>query len=67
MRHLGLLLAVELNQPCQELVALALEQGLLINVTATSVIRLLPPLNVSEAETRDIADILIRCIHQFTG
>ena len=67
VRHLGLLLAVELNQPCQELVALALEQGLLINVTATSVIRLLPPLNVSEAETRDIADILIRCIHQFTG
>ncbi len=67
VRHLGLLLAVELNQPCQELVALALAQGLLINVTATSVIRLLPPLNISESETHDIADILIRCIHQFTG
>jgi acetylornithine aminotransferase len=67
VRHLGLLLAVELRRPCAELVTIALEHGLLINVTAGSVIRLLPPLILSEDEAGEIADILIRCIHQFTG
>jgi len=66
VRHLGLLLAVQMNIPCQGLVAQALEQGLLINVTAESVIRLLPPLNISEAETAAIADKLIACINHFT-
>jgi len=67
VRHLGLLLAVELNLPCQPLVALALERGLLINVTANSVIRLLPPLIIDEAQTSEIASTLIDCIHQFTA
>ena len=66
VRHLGLLLAVQMNIPCQGLVAQALQQGLLINVTAGSVIRLLPPLNISEAETVEIADKLIACINHFT-
>jgi acetylornithine aminotransferase len=67
VRHLGLLLAVELNLPCQPLVAIALERGLLINVTANSVIRLLPPLIIDAAETSEIASTLIACIQQFTG
>jgi acetylornithine aminotransferase len=66
IRHLGLLLAIQMNIPCQELVARALEQGLLINVTAESVVRLLPPLIINEAETAEIADKLITCINQFT-
>lgn len=67
VRNLGLLLAVELNRPCAGLVALALEHGLLINVTANSVVRLLPPLIMNEAETRETADTLITCIKQFTS
>ena len=67
IRQLGLLVAIQMKRPCQGLVELALEKGLLINVTAESVIRLLPPLIVTEAETIDIADILIDCINQFTG
>ena len=67
VRHLGLLLAIELGRPCADLVGIALENGLLINVTAGCVVRLLPPLVVSEAEVDDIADILIRSINQFTG
>lgn len=67
VRHLGLLVAIQMKKPCQELVALALANGLLLNVTAESVIRLLPPLIINEAETNEIADILIDCIHQFTG
>jgi acetylornithine/N-succinyldiaminopimelate aminotransferase len=66
IRNLGLLVAVQMKIPCQGLVALALEHGLLINVTAESVIRLLPPLILDESETSDIATQLIDCIHQFT-
>jgi acetylornithine aminotransferase len=66
VRNLGLLLAIQMNIPCQGLVAQALQQGLLINVTAESVIRLLPPLIINEAQTVEIADLLITCINQFT-
>ena len=67
VRHLGLLLAIQMKHPCQALVSMALEQGLLINVAAGSVVRLLPPLVMSEDETAEIARILISCINQFTG
>jgi acetylornithine aminotransferase len=66
IRHLGLLLAVEMKIPCQVLVTQALAAGLLINVTAESVIRLLPPLIINEAQTAEIASKLIACIHDFT-
>jgi acetylornithine aminotransferase len=67
IRHLGLLLAIELKIPCQELVTQTLAKGLLINVTADRVIRLLPPLIISEAQTAEIASKLIACINHFTG
>jgi acetylornithine/N-succinyldiaminopimelate aminotransferase len=66
IRHLGLLLAIELKIPCQQLVTQALAKGLLINVTADKVVRLLPPLIISEAQTDEIANILITCINHFT-
>ena len=66
IRHLGLLLAVEMKTPCQQLVSLALAQGLLINVTAENVVRLLPPLIIDETLTVELADRLIDCINQFT-
>ena len=67
VRHLGLLLAVEMNEPCQSIVADALALGLLINVTAEKVIRLLPPLIIDAAQTSEIADILIHCINSYEG
>ena len=60
IRHAGCLLGIQLDRPCTELVGMALDQGLLINVTADAVIRLLPPLNMSNAE----ADILIEGLSQ---
>ncbi|MFT5218738.1 MAG: acetylornithine/N-succinyldiaminopimelate aminotransferase [Planctomycetota bacterium] len=66
IRHLGLLVAIEMKLPCQPLVAMALEQGLLINVTADKVIRLLPPVIIDEGQVADIASILIACINQFS-
>ena len=50
IRGKGLMLAVELNEPCPTLVADALAAGLLINVAVDNVVRLLPPLNMSDAE-----------------
>lgn len=55
VRGRGLMMGIELDQPCGELVQLALEQGLLINVTAGQVVRLLPPLTLTDEE----ADLLI--------
>jgi acetylornithine/N-succinyldiaminopimelate aminotransferase len=55
IRSHGLMIGVELNQPCGDLVALARDHQLLINVTADSVIRLLPPLVLTDAD----ADLLV--------
>ena len=65
IRGVGLLFAIELDRPCGELVMKAAEKGLLINVTAETVIRLLPPLICSESDIREIADRLIPVIEEF--
>ncbi len=65
IRGMGLLLAIELDRPCGELVMKAADQRLLINVTANSVIRLLPPLICSESDLREIAARLTPVIEEF--
>ncbi|MDP1717928.1 MAG: aspartate aminotransferase family protein, partial [Burkholderiales bacterium] len=50
IRGVGLLVGIELAHPCGELVQLALDAGLLINVTADNVVRLLPPLNFTREQ-----------------
>jgi acetylornithine aminotransferase len=60
VRGKGLLLGVELDRPCGDLVNRALAEGLLINVTADRVVRLLPPLILSDAE----ADQIIQQVSQ---
>lgn len=65
VRGQGLMLGIELDKPCAELVGKALEKGLLINVTADSVIRLLPPLIFTEAEAQQLLDILCPLVTEF--
>jgi acetylornithine aminotransferase len=60
IRGRGLMLGIELDRPCPELVKQALEQGLLINVTAERVVRLLPPLILSD----DQADTIVAQVSQ---
>lgn len=60
IRGKGLMIAVELSSPCAELVTAALSAGLLLNVTRDNVVRLLPPLTLSDAE----AEALIRIVAQ---
>ena len=65
IRGQGLMIGVELDKPCGDLVKQALAKGLLINVTADSVIRLLPPLVMSQAEAQQLLDILCPLIKEF--
>lgn len=66
IRHLGLMIGIELIKPCAELVAKALQHGVLINVTAENTIRLLPPLVISEPEIDHLCDVLVTLIEEFT-
>ncbi len=54
VRGRGLMIGVELDRPCGEIVPRALAAGLVVNVTVERVIRLLPPLVIAEAEAREI-------------
>jgi acetylornithine aminotransferase len=67
IRGQGLMIGVELQQDCTELLGQALENGLLISVQAGRVIRLLPPLTISDAEARQIVDRLVKLIKTFAA
>ncbi|HZX32859.1 MAG TPA: aspartate aminotransferase family protein [Rhodocyclaceae bacterium] len=65
IRGQGLMIGIELDRPCGELVQRALDAGLLINVTADKVVRLLPPLVFGEAEAKELVERLTPLIKQF--
>jgi len=65
IRGRGLMLGIELDRPCSELVARALAAGLLINVTAERVVRLLPPLVIDGPEADRLLDGLTGLIQSF--
>ncbi len=65
IRGKGLMLAIELDRPCSELVGRALEQGLLINVTAERSIRLLPPLIISDTQADEIVAKVSTLVQEF--
>lgn len=65
IRGAGLMIGIELDRPCGALVAQALEAGLLINVTADKVVRLLPPLTFSQADVTALVDGLVPLIKGF--
>ena len=59
------MLGIQLDRPCSDIMNRALKAGLLLSVTAESVIRLVPPLILSQQEADEIAGILIPIILQF--
>lgn len=65
IRGHGLMIGIELDRPCGELVGKALAEGLLINVTADTVVRFLPPLIFSEKEARELVDRVAPLIKAF--
>ncbi len=65
IRGQGLMLGVELDKPCGVLASRCAEAGLLISVTADSVVRLVPPLIMTEAEADEALAILVPQIRDF--
>jgi len=65
VRGIGLMIGVALDRPCGPVVAKGLERGVLINVTADQVVRLLPPLVMSDEEGIELADAVVGLVRDF--
>jgi acetylornithine/N-succinyldiaminopimelate aminotransferase len=65
VRGQGLMLGIELARPCGVILTRAMEAGLLLSVTADTVVRLVPPLILSEAEADEIVTLLVPVIKTF--
>ncbi len=64
IRGKGLMIGIELDSPCADLVGKALEKGILINVTVDKVIRLLPPLTITDEEADQICDMISELVEE---
>lgn len=67
IRGKGLMIGIELERPCGELMQRALERSMLINVTADTVVRLLPPLILSDAQADEMISTVCDLIEDFLG
>lgn len=65
VRGHGLMIGIELDRPCGVIAQRAADAGLLLSVTADSVIRLVPPLIMTGAEADEVVAILVPLIKQF--
>jgi len=65
VRNAGMMIGIELDRPCGDLVNIALAEKLLINVTADKVVRLLPPLVMKESEANELVKRLSIIIKAF--
>jgi acetylornithine/N-succinyldiaminopimelate aminotransferase len=65
IRGKGLMIAIELDRPCSEIVEEALHRGLLINVTVDTVVRLLPPLIMQAPEAQQLVDGVVGLVREF--
>jgi acetylornithine/N-succinyldiaminopimelate aminotransferase len=65
VRGKGLMVGIQLDRDCAEIVQLARTQGVLVNVTAGSVVRLLPPLVISEQEIQTLVTRVVAAVRAF--
>jgi len=65
IRAKGLMLGIQLDKPCAELVKAGLDAGILINVTAGDVVRLLPPLIITDEQAHEIVTKVSELIRNF--
>ena len=66
VRGFGLMIGIELPKPCAELVDIARDEyKMIINVTAGSVVRLLPTLNITQAQADQLIERLVSMIKKF--
>ncbi len=67
IRGKGLMIGIQLDRPCAELVKAGLDAGILINVTAGDVVRLLPPLIISDKQSDKIVEMVSELIRKFVA
>ncbi|MCW8902043.1 MAG: acetylornithine transaminase [Gammaproteobacteria bacterium] len=67
IRGKGLMIGIQLDRPCAELVKAGLDAGILINVTAGDVVRLLPPLIISDEQADQIVSMVSDVIRAFVS
>tara|TARA_R110001592_G_scaffold175466_3_gene414661 strand:- start:6497 stop:7702 length:1206 start_codon:yes stop_codon:yes gene_type:complete len=67
IRGKGLMIGIEMTSPCPEIVPLAKAKGLLLNVTSEKVIRLLPPLTMSDEECDFLVDAVVQIIRLYAA
>lgn len=65
IRNKGLMIGIQLDRPCAELVKAGLDAGILINITAGDVVRLLPPLIISDEQAFEIVTKVSELIRNF--
>ncbi len=65
IRGRGLMIGIELDKPCMEVVAIGMKHRILFNVTFNKVIRLLPPLIINESEADEIANRIDKSLAEF--
>lgn len=65
VRGKGLMMGIELDRPCKDVMLKALERGVLINVTAEKVVRLLPPLILSDSEADQVVNVVAQSVRDF--
>ena len=65
IRGQGLMIGVELDKPCGELVGMARDKGILINVASGKVVRMVPPLNLKQEESDLIIETIGSLIREF--
>lgn len=67
IRGKGLMIGIEMNAPCPELVPLAKAAGLLLNITSEKVIRLLPALTMTDQEAVFLADSIVKIVKLYAA
>ena len=65
VRGKGLMLAIELDRECAQLVKMALQEYLLINVASENVIRILPPLIIDDDTAQQVVEKVVRIVKAF--
>ncbi|CEG59066.1 aspartate aminotransferase family protein [Legionella fallonii] len=67
IRGKGYMIGIELDRPVNDIKAIGLANGVVFNITADTVIRLLPPLIINEEEIEELVNRLTMTINQFTA
>ena len=65
VRGKGLLIGIELDCECREIMNLAIQNGLIFNVTNLSTLRILPPLIMTDEQAQMLVDMLVRLVREF--